>query len=77
MTATIIDFAERGCAETSEMPTGIDRETKTELRRARARIAELERDLARAMSDSLAHFERARTAERRVSELEAELADRD
>ncbi|MEM6660849.1 MAG: hypothetical protein AAF666_01610 [Pseudomonadota bacterium] len=41
----------------------------SELRRARVRIVQLERNLTEAMRDSLTHFNRARDAERRLEEL--------
>ena len=70
MSAMIIDLSERrninGVCRATE-----DAEASAvgELRRARLRIAQLERNLTQAMRDSLNHYNRAREAERRLAEM--------
>ena len=70
MSATIIDLSGRrefGAIQNAEPER--DAPTTGELRRARVRIAQLERNLTQAMRDSLANYNRAREAERRLAEL--------
>jgi hypothetical protein len=73
MTATVIRLPRRpGCLPTQPPGEAEDRALKSELRRARIRIAQLEASLAEALRDNVMHFERARAAEQRVAELLAE-----
>ena len=67
--AEIIDLtAQRGFNPGSRSPRR-ERTAIAELRRARVRIAQLERSLTMAMQDSLTNFNRARDAERRLDEV--------
>ena len=70
MSAMIIDLAQRREIATGRPDAGrAEASAMIELRRARLRIAQLERNLTLAMRDSLANYERARKAERRLAEL--------
>jgi hypothetical protein len=70
MTATVISLMKhQGRAGLRPMEQTGDQALRTELRRARVRIAQLEASLAEALRDNLDHFERARAAERRLEEL--------
>lgn len=70
MSAMIIDLAQRREVATPRHDAGrAEASAMIELRRARLRIAQLERNLTQAMRDSLANYERARKAERRLAEL--------
>lgn len=65
MSATIIDLAgRRDFRSISRAIPDAERSAIGELRRARLRIAQLERNLTLAMRDSLANYNRAREAER-------------
>ena len=75
MTATVISLPCRPGRPSMQPSTAAeDRALRTELRRARIRIAQLEASLAEALRDNVMHFERARQAEQRLAEL---LADRE
>ena len=70
MTAMIIDLAQRReIATVRNDAARAEASAMIELRRARLRIAQLERNLTQAMRDSLTNYERARKAERRLAEL--------
>lgn len=71
MTATVISLPVR---RDRPLPKEIgdpasDRALRAELRRARIRIAQLEASLAEALRDNILHYERARQAEAKLSEL--------
>lgn len=78
MAATIIDLntGQEASVDASAQP-GPGAGTEIELRRARRRIAQLEKDLARVTRESLEIFNRAREAERRLRELTGEECGRD
>lgn len=70
MSATIIDLAgKRAFATIKRAVPDAEGAAITELRRARLRIAQLERNLTQAMRDSLSNYNRARDAERRLADL--------
>ena len=70
MSATIIDLSERRDLKgVSRATPDAEKSAIGELRRARLRIAQLERNLTQAMRDSLTNYNRAREAERRLAEL--------
>lgn len=70
--AEIIDFssrAELAGARVAEEEAARTRDAlRSELRRARRRIAQLERNLLTAMRDSLENYQRAEAAERRLED---------
>jgi hypothetical protein len=68
----IIDLAaRRDVATVRRVTADVEASALVELRRARTRIAQLERNLTQAMRDSLANYERARQAERRLAKFAA------
>ena len=70
MSATIIELASRAhLAGAKWREDETEAAALAELRRARLRIAHLERNLTQAMRDSLVNFNRARTAEQKLEEL--------
>jgi len=70
MSATIIELASRAQLTGAKWREDeAEAAAVAELRRARLRIAHLERNLTQAMRDSLANFNRARDAERKLAEL--------
>mgnify|MGYP005730776667 CR=1 FL=1 len=70
MTAKIINLsARRSAVEEETFEEESEASVLMELHRARIRIAQLERDLLQAIRDSVAHYDRARDAERRLAEL--------
>lgn len=67
MSAKIIELAARGDFKpVARVVPLTERSVADELCRARRRIAQLERSLSVAMKDSLANYNRARDAERRL-----------
>ena len=71
MSATIIDLSSRvQLAGAKWREDEAEAAALGELRRARLRIAHLERNLTQAMRDSLVNFNRAREAERKLEERE-------
>ncbi|MEM7190142.1 MAG: hypothetical protein AAF439_11070 [Pseudomonadota bacterium] len=70
MSAKVIDLSSRqNLAEIPRATEDAEEAAISELRRARVRIMQLERNLTKAMRDSLSNFNRAREAERRLEEL--------
>lgn len=66
MSAKIIELAGRSDLRTAARPADSNQRLVGELRRARMRIAQLERSLTVAIQDSLTNYNRAREAERRL-----------
>ena len=67
MSATIIDLSERRDFRGVNRATpNAEKSAIGELRRARVRIAQLERNLTQAMRDSLTNYNRAKAAEERL-----------
>ncbi len=70
MSATIIELSERrGLNTAARAVPNVERSAIGELRRARLRIAQLERNLTTAMRDSLSNYKRACDAERRLEDV--------
>ena len=69
MSATIISLPRRTNHTDRRATEDAEGSAMSELRRARIRIAQLESNLTQAMRDSLANFNRARDAERRLRDL--------
>jgi hypothetical protein len=70
MTATVISLPRRpGCTPAQPLEGAEERALRAELRRARIRIAQLEASLTEALRDNVQHFERARAAEQRLTDL--------
>lgn len=72
MTAIVISLPFRQQFRAHDHAAANDRATRADLRRARIRIAQLEASLAEALRDNVLHYDRAREAELRLSELLAE-----
>ncbi len=69
MSATIIDLSNRrDFRGVNRVTSNVEAAAIGELRRARLRIAQLERNLTQAMRDSLSNYNRARDAELRLRE---------
>ena len=70
MSATIIDLSDRrGFRGVNRATPNAETSAIGELRRARLRITQLERNLTQAMRDSLVNYNRAKEAERRLREI--------
>jgi len=66
----VIDLSERNeLIAAARIPQCAEDSATRELRRARLRIAQLERSLAQTIHDSLVNFNRARQAERQLADL--------
>ena len=73
MSATIIDLSgRREFSAAGRANNSAESAAMCELRRARLRIAQLERNLTTAMRDSLMNYKRAREVERLLADFEAE-----
>ena len=73
MSATIIDLSgRREFSGAGRANNNAESAALCELRRARLRIAQLERNLTTAMRDSLMNYKRAREVERILADFEAE-----
>lgn len=73
MSATIIDLSgKREFSGAGRANNDAESAAQEELRRARLRIVQLERNLTTAMRDSLKNYKRAREVERLLQEREAE-----
>ena len=76
MSATIIDLSGRrefsAAGRANNSAESAESAAMCELRRARLRIAQLERNLTTAMRDSLMNYKRAREVERLLADFEAE-----